>query len=91
MTLCLGVGIFFFHEVTSLHPPSFHRNDFSTCNVSNEETTLNITSPDIRFNEYYTAIVSTDGVNSFSHNLKFSECFVCVVTSYTSGKIISMK
>ena len=20
-----------FHEVTSLHPPSFHRNDFSTC------------------------------------------------------------
>ena len=23
-----------FHEVTSLHPPSFQRNDFSTCNVS---------------------------------------------------------
>ena len=22
---------FLFHEVTSLHPPSFHRNDFSTC------------------------------------------------------------
>ena len=20
-----------FHDVTSLHPPSFHRNDFSTC------------------------------------------------------------
>ena len=20
-----------FHEVTSLHPPSFHRNDFSPC------------------------------------------------------------
>ena len=51
-------------------------------NVSNEEKTLNITSPDIRFNEYYTAIVSIDGVDSFSHNLKFSECFVCVVTSY---------
>ena len=49
-------------------------------NVSNEETTLNITSPDIRFNEYYMAIVITDGVNSFSHNLKFSECFVYVVT-----------
>ena len=24
---------FFFHEVTSLHPPSFHRNDFSTCST----------------------------------------------------------
>ena len=24
---------FLFHEVTSLHPPSFHRNDFSTCNT----------------------------------------------------------
>ena len=36
MTLYLGVGIFlflFFHEVTSLHPPSFHRNDFSTCST----------------------------------------------------------
>ena len=22
---------FLFHELTSLHPPSFHRNDFSTC------------------------------------------------------------
>ena len=22
---------FLFHEVTSLHPPSFQRNDFSTC------------------------------------------------------------
>ena len=22
-----------FHEVTSLHPPSFHRNDFSTCST----------------------------------------------------------
>ena len=36
MTLCLGVGIFLFlsfHEVTSLHSPSFHRNDFSTCST----------------------------------------------------------
>ena len=24
---------FLFHEVTSLHPPSFHRNDFSTCST----------------------------------------------------------
>ena len=23
-----------FHEVTSLHPPSFQRNDFSTCSTS---------------------------------------------------------
>ena len=23
---------FFFHSLTSLHHPSFHRNDFSTCN-----------------------------------------------------------
>ena len=22
---------FLFHALTSLHPPSFHRNDFSTC------------------------------------------------------------
>ena len=34
MTSCLVIVIFlfpFFHEVTSLHPPSFQRNDFSTC------------------------------------------------------------
>ena len=24
---------FLFHEVTSLHPPSFQRNDFSTCST----------------------------------------------------------
>ena len=24
---------FLFHAVTSLHPPSFHRNDFSTCST----------------------------------------------------------
>ena len=33
----LGIGIFlcpfFFHDVTSLHPPSFQRNDFSTCST----------------------------------------------------------
>ena len=36
-SLCLGVArhllvTFLFHAMTSLHPPSFHRNDFSTCN-----------------------------------------------------------
>ena len=25
---------FLFHDLTSLHPPSFQRNDFSTCNNS---------------------------------------------------------
>ena len=24
---------FLFHDLTSLHPPSFHRNDFSTCST----------------------------------------------------------
>ena len=24
---------FLFHAVTSIHPPSFHRNDFSTCSI----------------------------------------------------------
>ena len=24
---------FLFHVLTSLHPPSFHRNDFSTCST----------------------------------------------------------
>ena len=37
MSLCLGVGIFlfpfFFMPLTSLHSPSFHRNDFSTCST----------------------------------------------------------
>ena len=33
MTLCLGVGIFLFLPLTSLHPPSFHKNDFSTCST----------------------------------------------------------
>ena len=26
-----------FHEVTSLHPPSFQRNDFSTCHTEHHE------------------------------------------------------
>ena len=26
-----------FHELTSLHPPSFQRNDFSTCTFSYEQ------------------------------------------------------
>ena len=34
---------FLFHALTSLHPPSFHRNDFSTCtlinNVKREKST----------------------------------------------------
>ena len=36
MTLYRGVGIFLsfrFHELTSLYPPSFKRNDFSTCST----------------------------------------------------------
>ena len=27
---------FLFHALTSLHPPSFHRNDFSTCSTYNK-------------------------------------------------------
>ena len=36
MISCLGIGIFLFpsfHDATSLHPPSFQRNDFSTCST----------------------------------------------------------
>ena len=38
MTFCLCVGRhllvpFLFHDLTSLHPPSFHGNDFSTCST----------------------------------------------------------
>ena len=33
---------FLFHEVTSLHPPSFHRNDFSTCHVCDGICVLNL-------------------------------------------------
>ena len=29
---------FLFHALTSLHPPSFYRNDFSTCNNNNVAT-----------------------------------------------------
>ena len=32
MIYYLGIGIFF-HGATSLHPPSFQRNDFSTCST----------------------------------------------------------
>ena len=28
---CRHPLVYLFHEVTSLHPPSFYRNDFSTC------------------------------------------------------------
>jgi hypothetical protein len=41
-------------------------------NVSKEETTLNISSSEIKFKEYYTAIVTVDGLDSFSHKLNFS-------------------
>ena len=27
------LGLFLFHDLTSLHLPSFHRNDFSTCSI----------------------------------------------------------
>ena len=30
---CMHLLVSFFHDVTSLHPPSFHRNDFSTCST----------------------------------------------------------
>ena len=34
---------FLFHTLTSLHPPSFHRNDFSTCSlVQTAPTTINV-------------------------------------------------
>ena len=34
VSLCRHLLVsFLFHEVTSLHPPSFHRNDFSTCST----------------------------------------------------------
>ena len=33
---CRHLVAFLFHEVTALHPPSFHRNDFSTCIVNGE-------------------------------------------------------
>ena len=39
MTFCLGVARhllvpLLFHDVASLHPPSFHRNDFYTCSTN---------------------------------------------------------
>ena len=30
---------FLFHALTSLHPPSFHRNDFSTCDDDEYDNT----------------------------------------------------
>ena len=30
---CRHLVFFLFHALTSLHPPSFHRNDFSTCST----------------------------------------------------------
>ena len=35
---------FFFHEVTSLHPPSFQRNDFSTCVLLAPPSVLSVRS-----------------------------------------------
>ena len=31
---------FLFHALTSLHPPSFYRNDFSTCIIEEGESIL---------------------------------------------------
>ena len=36
---------FLFHALTSLHPPSFHRNDFSTCMNMDGEATSNSMDP----------------------------------------------
>ena len=50
MTFCLGVSymhllvLFLFHDVTSLHPHSFHRNDCSTCIICRTESRKNIMS-----------------------------------------------
>ena len=48
MTSCLGIGVFLFpsfHEVTSLHPPSFQGSDFSTCSSMVTNDNLRVTSP----------------------------------------------
>ena len=34
---------FLFHEMTSLHPPSFQRNDFSTCSSRTVHTGVSLT------------------------------------------------
>ena len=34
---------FLFHALTSLHPPSFYRNDFSTCIYRSDSESKNLT------------------------------------------------
>ena len=36
---------FLFHALTSLHPPSFHRNDFSTCEYTFTHTDISWSFP----------------------------------------------
>ena len=38
---------FLFHALTSLHPPSFHRNDFSTCSYSDDGPDITRTVKDL--------------------------------------------
>ena len=52
-----------FHEVTSLHPPSFQRNDFSTCKLST--TILSVSRKSTYFTNVVTA--SLKGYNNKSH------------------------
>ena len=52
---------------------SEHTINLTSDNVSEEETKLNISSSEIKCKEYYTAIVTVDGLDSFSHKLYFSE------------------
>ena len=33
LSWCMHLIVPFHFDVTSLHPPSFHRNDFSTCDT----------------------------------------------------------
>ena len=61
---------FLFHEMTSLHPPSFQRNDFSTC--SNIGTALSLASSinwddgeDVHMTR--TEVVRTESALSVSH------------------------
>ena len=41
--------------------------------VSNEERTVTVSSPDIKFNEQYTATVRLEETDLFSYNLTFSK------------------
>ena len=41
MSFCLGIHMhllvsFIFYDMTSLHPPLFHRNDYFTCYIFGE-------------------------------------------------------